>query len=176
MNDAGFVSADRHESEVDLRTYLINPPPTAEQEMQVARRRLLVKRSSLALVGLIAVVLLAPWPAGKTQDERRQVATTGSKTNALANSESMSAQARPPDHQETLPRRIDTAEKPPNAREASTPRKRAQNPTHPSKRAITRVPSAQESSAGAPPKASLSSSSSQSTPPVPDEGALVPIM
>lgn len=54
------------EPPVDLRAYLLDPPPTAEEQARRDRQRTLVRRGSIAASALIAIVLLAPWPSTKT--------------------------------------------------------------------------------------------------------------
>src|SRR5690606_23534405 len=45
---------------VDVRTYLLDPPPTDDELALRERRRLLVRRGSLGCAALLSLVLLAP--------------------------------------------------------------------------------------------------------------------
>lgn len=47
---------------VDVRAYLLDPPPTAEEAERAERRRQLVRRGSIVATVVIGLVLLAPWP------------------------------------------------------------------------------------------------------------------
>lgn len=63
-----LVPLEPIEPPVDLRAYLLDPPPTPEQAERIERRRLLVRRVSLGVTAIIAVLLLAPWPRTDTSN------------------------------------------------------------------------------------------------------------
>lgn len=63
---SGFeaVMGDPDPAEIDVRDYLLDPPLTPDQVVLLERRRLLVRRGSLAVAALVGVLLVAPWPGG----------------------------------------------------------------------------------------------------------------
>ncbi len=49
-------------ADIDVRTFLLDPPPTEDELARTQRRQLLVRRGSVAAAAIIAVLLVAPWP------------------------------------------------------------------------------------------------------------------
>lgn len=149
---------------VDVRAYLLDPPPTAEQLERVERRRLLVRRGSIAATAVLAVVLLAPWPgSGAAQrDEAAVAAVPAAATDA--------------EPTQALPVRVDV---PPRARPARARPARAR----PRPPATSPAPAPAQDPIPSRPAPATSSPAAQPRPrpadpaPVvpPDAGVLVPV-
>lgn len=80
---------------VDVRAYLLDPPPLPEELARRERMRLLVRRGSIAGTALLAVILLAPWPDRSDPEARAPSGTAAAPA------------AAPDPRASTLPERVD---------------------------------------------------------------------
>ncbi|MCW2920421.1 MAG: hypothetical protein JWL76_295 [Thermoleophilia bacterium] len=51
-------------SDIDVRTFLLDPPPTDAELARTERRRMFVRRGSVSVAAIVAILLVAPWPGG----------------------------------------------------------------------------------------------------------------
>lgn len=147
---------------VDVRAYLLDPPPTAEQVARLERRRLLVRHGSIAACALVAVLLLAPWPNGEDDRTIARAADPGPLATA-------------PAAQPELPQRVDVPVRraaPPSTRvpRAAPPATSGPRPRSPAPARPAQVPAA------APDPTPRPAPAQPAPVPTHDAGVLVPVI
>jgi hypothetical protein len=157
---------------LDVRDFLLDPPPTPEQIERDARRRTLVRRGSVAAAVLVGIVLVMPLPGGGDAPAPQPQADDAAVAAATpAAQEAGSRAAASP----SLPRRID-APAPRRPRPRADASARRVPPRAPSSATATPVPTVRVPARAATPTPQRSQAPSKPiAEPSPTDGVLVPL-